>query len=149
MISIRSFNINFYTLYNCSVFKQTLRSAGSNLTDKHIRDVSMSVLFLLNAAKKSDEVFGTSPQQSKHTTRDSAKDVEKMVTYMKEKTVSYEVEGRTGVIFNDPIEKGWNKIYNTPWIKDTLNRTTVVSNDGAVQDNEGDVDYSYELLDII
>ena len=60
----------------CRVFKQTLRSAGSNLTDKRVRDVSLSVMFLMKAAKKADEAFKVTPQSTAHTDRDASKDIE-------------------------------------------------------------------------
>ena len=134
------------------MFKQTLRSAGSNLTDKHVQDVSLSVMFLMKAAKKADEAFKVSPQSTAHTVRDVSKDLERMVAYMKEKNISYEVKERTGIAFSDPIEHGWKKLYNTSWIKDTLSRTSVKG--GSLEDEgqereDGDIDLNYELIDVI
>ena len=136
----------------CRVFKQTLQSAGSNLTDKHVRDVSLSVMFLMKAAKKADEAFKVIPQSTAHTDRDASKDIERMVTYMKEKHISCELQERAGVIFSDPIEHGWKKIYTTSWIKDTLSRTSVkgenLENEGQERE-DGDIDLNYELIDVI
>ena len=101
----------------CRVFKQTLRSAGSNLTDKHVRDVSLSVMFLMKAAKKADEAFKVTPQSTAHTDRDASKDIERMVTYMKEKHISCELQERAGAIFSDPIEHGWKKSISHPGLK--------------------------------
>ena len=102
-----------YTFFR--VFKQTLQSAGSNLTDNHVWDVSLSTMFLMKAAKKADEAFKVSPQSTAHSVRDVSKDIKRMVAYMKEKDISCEVKERTGVAFSDPIEHGWKKLYNTSW----------------------------------
>ena len=42
--------------------KQTLGSSGANVTATHIEDVSLSALFLLEAAKKTDRQFGVDSQ---------------------------------------------------------------------------------------
>ena len=44
------------------VMKQTLGSSGANVTATHIEDVSLSALFLLEAAKKTDRQFGVDSQ---------------------------------------------------------------------------------------
>ena len=64
---------------NCWVFKQTLKSAGGNLTERHLEEVSLSALFLLDAAKKTDTAFGVAPRTTAHTVRDPSSDVSKMV----------------------------------------------------------------------
>ena len=69
--------INNYSF--CRVFKQTLRSAGGNLTTKHVEDVSLCALFLMEASKKADHLFKVPPPSTAHTIRDSDKDIEKMV----------------------------------------------------------------------
>ena len=74
-----------YIIHTFRVFKQTLRAAGGNLTEKHVEEVSLGVLFLMDAAKKFDKAMGASPQTTAHTTRDASED---MVTYLKENNVS-------------------------------------------------------------
>lgn len=49
------------------VFKQALRTAGGTLTDRHVENVSMAVLFLLNAVKKTDQAFHVTQQTTAHT----------------------------------------------------------------------------------
>ena len=51
-------NVTCTTLINVDrVFKQTLRSAGGNLTQKHVENVSLCALFLMEASKKADKFF--------------------------------------------------------------------------------------------
>ena len=64
-----------------------MRSAGANQTVKHIREVSLSVLFLMEAAAKADQTFLVPPRSSANTISDVAADVTKMVTHLVEKKV--------------------------------------------------------------
>lgn len=77
--------------YCCNVFKQTLRSAGSNLTDKHVQDVSLSILLLMKAAKMADEAYKVSPQSTAYIVQNALKDLDSMMAYMKEKNIACEV----------------------------------------------------------
>ena len=56
-------------LYMQRVIKEALCSSGANITEKHIMDVSMSALFLMEAARKCDKVFGTTPLNSSYDTQ--------------------------------------------------------------------------------
>ena len=47
--------------------KQTLCPSGANVAATHIEDVSLSALFLLEAAKKTDRQFGVTPPTRRHT----------------------------------------------------------------------------------
>ena len=60
-----------------SVVKEALRSSTGSLTEKHIEDVSMCALFLLEAAKKMDKEFGCY-QISSHTVREAENDIQKI-----------------------------------------------------------------------
>ena len=90
----------------CRIFKQTVRSAGANLIVKHIREVSLSVLFLIEAAAKADKTFSVPPRSSSHTTSDVAADVKKMVTHLIERHTTTEDSERTEPAFTDPTESG-------------------------------------------
>ena len=90
----------------CRIFKQTVRSAGANLTVKHIREVSLSVLFLMEAASKADQTFLVPPRSSAHTVSDVAADVTKMVAHLVERKVCIEDGERTTPTFKDPTENG-------------------------------------------
>lgn len=70
--------------------KQALCSSGGNITEQHIVDVSLSALFLMEAAKKANRAFGVTPQTSAHTTRDAENDIDKMVNHLIQKNVTTE-----------------------------------------------------------
>lgn len=67
------------------IFKQTLKSGGGNLTQKH---VSLAVLFLMEACQKVDKMFGLTPQSTTHTIRDVMKDVDKLTAHLTEHNVA-------------------------------------------------------------
>lgn len=125
------------------VFKQTLRSAGGNLTEKHVEEVSLGVVFLLNAAKKTDQAFHASPQTTAHTVRSFCTDVQNMVQYLQEKKVTEETEGRNTPVFSDPTEQGWQKLSTTSWLQDRLSSTH--QDDVGETVEQGEVDLDYEL----
>lgn len=101
----------------CKVVKQTLCSAGGNLTDKHVEDVSLSALFLMDAAKKADKIMGVSPQTTSHTYSDASSDVKKMVTYLRENEVSSLIENRLSPPFEDPTSSGYKKLCSSWWME--------------------------------
>lgn len=74
------------------VVKQALRCSGANITDKHITDVSMCALFLLEAAKKCDKVFGVPPQSTAHTVRDAKSDIGMICQHLLDKEITKEVQ---------------------------------------------------------
>ena len=76
----------------CRVFKQTLRSAGSTLTTRHVEDVSLGVLFLFEAAKKTDKAFKSAPQSTAHTAHSAQDDISNMVGHLLAKQVTTVVQ---------------------------------------------------------
>lgn len=92
------------------IFKQTLRSAGSNATAKHMEEVSLGVMFLMEAARKADEAFFVKPKGGKHTIRNAEEDVSKMVKLLIDNEVPAENTSRSGSVFNDPTGKGMDKL---------------------------------------
>ena len=66
----------FFIYYR--VLKQAIWSSSANITVQHIKDVSLSGLFLLDAAKKADELFGVNKPSTRHTVRDAQGDITKM-----------------------------------------------------------------------
>ncbi len=113
----------YLDMFHFRVFKQALRSGGGHLTTKHIEEVSLAVLFLMQAARKTDQAFKVKPPSTKHTVRDSNNDVMKMVAHLTEKKVQIEQKERVSPGFVDPTENGWKKISTTTWLKDTLARS--------------------------
>lgn len=89
-----------------------MRSSGANVTEAHIRDVSMCALFLLQAAKKCDSVFGVAPQSTAHTVRDSKADIRKIQEQLCEKGVTKENNNRNtpGPEFIDPTVSGLDTV---------------------------------------
>ena len=142
------------------MFKQTLKSAGGNLTEKHVEEVSLSALFLLEAAKKTDRAFGVAPQTTAHTIRDSTSDVSKMVKHLVENKVSLVVDNGRTPAFTDPTDDGYKKLCSS-WLNKTLSRNQVVDYNSAPEDleitdehlhgreaNNDDIDIDYELSDV-
>ena len=129
------------------VMKQTLRSSGANVTATHIEDVSLSALFLLEAAKKTDRQFGVTPQTRRHTIRDSVKDIQKVVLHLIENTVTAEMPDREKPKFNHPTEKGWKKLSSSGWLEGILSSSLV--QELETETERGEVDLDYELYDVM
>ena len=133
-------------LYVHRVVKQSLRSAGGNLTEKHVEDVSLCALFLMDAAKKTDQEFRCY-QSGTHTTRDSDNDIKKMTNNLLESTATRQQEQRTSPGFVDPTDIGVHKLCTTEWIETTISKLET----DHLQEGEGihkDIDLNYELADV-
>ena len=102
------------------VVKQALRCSGANVTDKHITDVSMCALFLLEAAKKCDALFEVSPKLTAHTVRDSKADICKMQQQLLEKEITEEDIERTTPAFIDPTVAGADTLTKGEWLRKHL-----------------------------
>ena len=63
------------------MIKQTLRSCGSIATKAHMERVSLCALFLLEACKLIDSMFGAT-RSTHHTTTSAKGDIEKLVTHL-------------------------------------------------------------------
>ena len=88
-----------YFLLSCRVVKDALRSSGGNITPKHIEDVSLSGLFLADAAKKAGQEFGVPNTSSKHTERDCNKDIYNISTHLQNNQVTLVIPERTTPMF--------------------------------------------------
>ena len=71
--------------------KQTLRSSGANVTEKHIEDVSLCSLFLMEPAKKADRAFGLAPRSTMHTVCDASVDVNKIASHLLQHQVTIQL----------------------------------------------------------
>lgn len=114
-----------YALSYTRVIKQALRSSGANATDKHVVDVSMCALFLLEAAKKCDGVFAVTPKSTSHTVRDSKADIKKIQLHLLEKGITKEDTTTSNQDkFTDPTESGMATLtrltYDTNYSHHTL-----------------------------
>ena len=132
----------------CRVFKQALHTGGGQLTVKHVEEVSLAVLFLMEAAKKTDEAFQVKAPSNTHTQRESDNDIIKMVTHLTQNQVHILDTNRKSPVFTDPTETGWKKIGTTTWLKDTLSRSLEVDDDSGDLHLEQELDLDYELADI-
>ena len=129
------------------MFKQALHSGGGQLTTKHVEEVSLGVLFLMEAAKKTDAAFNVKAPSTSHTVRESDNDVKMMVAHLTEKQVHMVDNERTSPVFVDPTENGWKKICTTTWLKDTLSRSLETENFDTDDLHLAEDDVYYELTD--
>lgn len=125
-----------------------MRSGGSNLTPQHMEDLSLCGLFLMEVAKKVDREFGAL-QTSSHTTHDAYKDITKLLNYLTEKKVGEQIKERNSPIFLDPTDVGLNKMCNSTWIRDTLDRADTEDLEREVSEDHGTIDMNYELCDVV
>ena len=115
------------------------------LTVKHVEDVSMCVLFLLEAAKKTDRAFRATSQTTAHTVRSSCRDIHIMVQHLQDQKVTERITGRHTPVFTDPAEQGWQKLSTMSWLQDRL--SSMHHQDEEEETLEmGEVDFDYELF---
>ena len=55
--------------------KESIQAAGANATTKHIEEISLCGLFLLEASKKTNEAFQVPSSSTQHTIRDATEDI--------------------------------------------------------------------------
>ena len=103
---------------------------------------------LLSAAKQTDQEFGCH-RTTAHSIRDAKRDVDKMVDTVHENKVTHLVENRNSLGFEDPTEKGLKKLCNTAWIQETVARNLLDEESESLQDEEGILDFDYEIADVI
>ena len=132
----------------CRVFKQTLRSAGSTLTTRHVEDVSLGVLFLFEAAKKTDKAFKSAPQSTAHTVRSAQDDISNMAGHLLAKQVTTVSAGRDTPAFANQTQIGWQKLSNTSWLQDRLS-VSVYEEEVEADTVNGVLDLDYELSTVI
>ena len=127
--------------------KQALRSSGANATDKHITDVSLGSLFLMEAARKTDMVAKTSPQSSSHTVRDDNKDILKLMDHLLEKAVVKEDKNRatSHSSFTDLNTVGLKKLTTTSWLQDISTKGSC-DGDGTADEEPHVMDENDQLL---
>lgn len=131
--------------------KQALCCSGANVTDKHVTDVSMCALFLLEAAKRCDKVFGVPPQSTAHTVRSSKSDVQKICQHLTEKGIIKEDNTRKTPAFKDPTVSGLDTLSKGDWIQKKLQKLTEDTPQSSQSYSEVDieVDIDYELADLL
>lgn len=105
----------------------------------------MSALFLLDAAKKTDQAFGIAPQTTSHTVRDADNDIQKMRKHIIEHDVTHTVDNRDTPTFIDPTGEGLKKMCNTKWLKETMGKSQYHTDDVHEHENTEDINIDYEL----
>ena len=123
-----------------------MRSGGANVTTQHIEDLSLCGLFLMEVAKKVDKEFAAY-RSTAHTTTDARKEIDKLSNLLLEHEVSTEKDQRVSPAFSDPTDIGLDKLCNTSWIRDTLDRVDTDDLEGEDRE-QGTVDANYELSDV-
>lgn len=111
-------------------------------------EVSLCTLFLMEAAKKVDQAFLVTAQDTKHTVRDSQQDIRRMVDFLLEKEVTSEISSRSSSdLFSDPTLKGMGKLTGT-WLQAFLSRTADNDDLGVeAEERDFDIDLDFELTD--
>ena len=127
--------------------KQTLKSCGGNLTQKHAEEVSFCALFLMDALKKTDREFKCNRSTS-HTAKDASKDQQLLTAHLLENKVISASPERKEPSFDDPTEAGMKKISNTSWVKDTLSKLPAEEEEDFLSSPNVLDDLDYELSDV-
>ena len=124
-----------------------------NLTQKHIEDVSMCALFLMDAAKKIDREFQCH-HSSAHTEWDAERDISKLLEHLLDKTVVAHSPERNTPSFTDPTDTRYKKLCNTSWVQEILSKTgredcdLDVEEDDMVDEDTDEIDLDYEIADV-
>lgn len=143
------FDLHNYHFIPCillfRVVKQALRSSGANVTEKHISDVSMCALFLLEAAKKCDTIFKVSKKSTAHTIRDADADISKMQQRLLEKNITTEDIKRSEPGFVDPTKSGIDTLTKEEWLQKQL--LSKPGDNLQSEQSRGELDLDYELAD--
>ena len=118
---------------------------------KHLEEVSLGALFLLDAANKVDKAFCVSPPGKKHTIREASRDIKEMTDHLQEKGVATNLENRSSPEFTNPDDAGLDKLTST-WLHEALFRTYIEEDslsERTDEENEQSVDIHYEIADIL
>lgn len=125
--------------------KQAIRSSGANLTVQHVEDVSLCGMFLMDAAKRADELFGVHKPATRHTVRDAQGDISKMCSYLTDNNVCKEDLSRAGsATFDDPETKGLQRVAKG-WVEDYLSGSVQYEDEEPVEVTMDEDDLYYEL----
>ena len=105
----------------------------------------MCALFLLEAAKRCDEVFGVPPKSTAHTVADSKSDINKIQEHLLEKEITVENVHRKTPAFQDPTVSGLDKLTKGDWLHKRLLQN--VDDDDSLQceQRHGEIDIDDEL----
>lgn len=103
------------------IVKEGVQAAGANATKKHIEEISLCGIFLLEAGKKADQAFNVPPVSTHHSVRDGKTDTLTMMQDLLMKAV-VEERNRPGSTFPDPTTQGMEDKAAKGWIEGVLQR---------------------------
>ena len=93
---------------------------------------NLGVLFLFEAAKKTDRAFKSAPQSIAHSVRSAQDDISSMVGHMLASGITTVSANRNT---STCVDLGWQKLCTTSWLQDRLS--------ASVQEEEGEVDVDH------
>lgn len=128
------------------MIKEAMRASGANATKKHLEEISLCALMLMNTAKKVDQMYGAT-QSASHTTRDATGDIGKIAHYLLSEGVTKEQEGSEGPAFEDPRVLGSKKV-SAGKLDDYL-KGDVEFDQQDTNTEYGENDINYELFDVV
>ena len=101
------------------IVKEGVQAADANATKKHIEEISLCGMFLLEAGKKADQVFNVPPTSTSHTVCDATEDI---LTMTRDLLVRAAVEDtdQLGSPFIDPTTRGMEDKAAKGWIESML-----------------------------
>ena len=94
-----------------------MEAEGGNVTRDHAEEISLSALFLLEAAKRADREFGVDNSSSREVNVDVSKDVHTLAKHLCESKATLVVPGQDSPNFNDPTKSGLGKLCNESWVQ--------------------------------
>ncbi len=117
------------------------------MSNKHLEDVSLCGLFLMEAAKKADAFFQVPPPSTQHMVRDATTDIQAMVADLLSSSAVKTQENPRSTVppFQDPSTVGMENKASAGWIESALQggwEEEECTEEDAV---EGEIDFSYEL----
>ena len=102
-------------------------------------------MFLMDAAKKTDQEFNVKPKSSSHTTLGSTDDVQKMMSLITDKAIISEDTERQSPSFIDYTAKGFDLMCKPGWIEGVLQQDEADTDEQTDTTDNAQVDLDYEL----
>ena len=121
---VNDWQIIHMNTHSFRIVKEGVRAAGANATKKHIEEISLCGMFLLQAGKKGDSAFNVPPASVHHNVRDATTDI---LTMMEDLLANAAVEERDrhGSPFADPTTRGMEDKAAKGWIESVLQKDSM------------------------
>ena len=107
------------------IVKEGVQGAGANGTQKHIEEISLCGMFLLEASKRADKAFNVPHPATQHTVRDATGDILTMTQDLLARRAVEETD-RSGTPFSDPTTRGMEDKVAKGWIENVLGSNAMV-----------------------